>query len=350
MLDSGRTPYLDRLFGRMQELGARVCYAGRRSDDLPARLEERGIRTVEFSMRFKMDIGAWRRFGRLIDDFKPDVIHTVTGRDAFVAIRAGRKRGVRIYVRRGAYATVSRFDPTDRVIFGRNGASRFLTVSRDLERHLVERGVKAERVRTIYTAVYSETFLPEEADLRAEHGVPPDRFLIGLVANYRPVKGIQLLWDSLVRLRQEDANFHLLVAGDGYEKQRAVVEQLGIASHITFLGHVGNIRRFTPNVDCVVFPSKIDALPRGAIEATVLGTPVVATRVGGIPEILDGGRGGWLTEPADPGAFAAGLAEAMHSPEERAKRVAAVLERNRELFSVDRCARTHMELYQEDAK
>ena len=67
-------------------------------------------------------------------------------RDAFVAIRAGRKRDVLIYVRRGAYATVSRFDPTDRVIFGKNGASRYLTVSHDLERHLVGRGVAAERV------------------------------------------------------------------------------------------------------------------------------------------------------------------------------------------------------------
>ncbi len=62
------------------------------------------------------------------------------------------------------------------------------------------------------------------------------------------------------------------------------------------------------------------------------------------------GPAGSIARRADPDAFAAGLLEAMHSPEERAKRVAAVLEHNRELCSVDRCARTHVELYREEAQ
>jgi glycosyltransferase involved in cell wall biosynthesis len=82
-----------------------------------------------------------------------------------------------------------------------------------------------------------------------------------------------------------------------------------------------------------------------AIEATVLGTPVVATRVGGIPEILDGGRGGVLVEPDDPSGLAQALERVAADPEGARARAAHALARNRELFSLDRCVARHLEIY-----
>ena len=91
-----------------------------------------------------------------------------------------------------------------------------------------------------------------------------------------------------------------------------------------------------------MIPSRIDALPRAVIEATVLGTPVIGTAVGGIPEILDGGRGGVLVPSEDPAA----LAEALTVDRDQLAPLAAhALSRNRELFDLDRCVTIHEEIY-----
>ena len=93
-----------------------------------------------------------------------------------------------------------------------------------------------------------------------------------------------------------------------------------------------------------MIPSRLDALPRAVIEATVLGTPVIGTAVGGIPEILDDGRGGVLVPPEDPAA----LAEALTTDRERLAALAAhAIERNRGLFDLDRCVTIHEEIYSE---
>jgi len=148
-------------------------------------------------------------------------------------------------------------------------------------------------------------------------------------------------------LRIWEAPFHVLVAGEGYEKTAKQIASRGLEGSITLLGHLPDVYAFTPNLDCLLLPSKIDALPRAAIEATVLGTPVIATKVGGIPEILDGGAAGHLADPKDPADFAKAIEAAIGDRSGLEALAAAALQRNRELFGVERCAREHVDLYGE---
>jgi glycosyltransferase involved in cell wall biosynthesis len=99
-----------------------------------------------------------------------------------------------------------------------------------------------------------------------------------------------------------------------------------------------------------VLPSRIDAAPRAAIEATVVGTPVIATRVGGVPEILDGGRGGTMVDPDDPASLAAAIEDAANDRAGMRARADHALHRNRELFSVARSAERHVEIYERAGK
>jgi glycosyltransferase involved in cell wall biosynthesis len=218
-----------------------------------------------------------------------------------------------------------------------------IAVSEDLRRHMISRGVPERRVTTVYTGIWSEEMRPQPRDLRREHGVAPGVLLLGLAGNLRWVKGLDYLLAALAILKERKVAFHLLVAGEGYEGVPG--ERRDLERHITFLGLLPDILGFTPNLDCLVVPSRIDALPRVAVEATVLGTPVIATRVGGIPEILDDGRAGVLVDPNDPADLARALERVAHEPGALRALAAHALARNRELFHIDRCVSRHLELY-----
>jgi glycosyltransferase involved in cell wall biosynthesis len=340
MLDGGdRTPYLSRLMKRLAARGLTVHYAGDPRFKDFAGMEAAGVACHEVGIRHKLDRAARKRIRGLLEDHGIEVLHTITSRDAYVGIKARRKSPVRVVVRRGAYAPISRFDPADRVIYGRRGADVVITVSHDLERHMIREGLAAERIRQVYTGIWSDELKPQVRDLRAEHGVAPEALLLGYVGNDRPVKGFDVLVAAMEQLAARKVPVHLLVAGEGYDTQRRY------PANVSLIGFVEGITGFTPNLDAFVIPSRIDALPRAVIEATVLGTPVIGTAVGGIPEILDHGRAGVLVPPEDPGALAAAIAKGAEDREGLRVLADHALTRNRDLFDLDRCAAIHEEIY-----
>ena len=348
VLDAGdRTPYLSRLVLRLQAMGVEMHYAGDpRWKDLDA-LRAAGVGAHPVQVRHKLDLPTRWRLRRLLKEHGIDVLHTITGRDAYVGIKARGLLPVKGLSRRGAYAPISRFDPADWVVYGRRGADRFVVVSEDLRRHMVGQGLAADRIEAVYTGIWSEELRPVPRDLRAECGVAPGTLLVAFVGNLRPVKGFDHFVEALALARARGVDVHAVVAGEGYEGEEAALVARGLRDRVTFLGLVPDIMSVTPHADALVLTSRIDALPRAAIEATVVGTPVIATRVGGLPEILDGGRGGVLTDPADPGSLAVALEEAARDRDALRALAAHARERNRALFSVDGCARRHVEIYNE---
>jgi glycosyltransferase involved in cell wall biosynthesis len=345
IVDGGdRTPYLSRLVARLATKGVAMHYAADpRYKDFAA-LERDGVSCHEIEIRSKLDFRARRRIRRLLRGHRIEVLHTMTSRDAYVGMRARglfRRKDLRFIVRRGAYPRLSRFDPVDRWLYGRLGADLVIAVSEDLRRYMIGKGVPEERVTTVYTGIWSEELKVERRDLRREHGVKPEAMLLGVAGALRWVKGFDDLLAAMRILKDRKVPVHLLVAGEGYEGVRGQAQGLDV----TFLGHLPGILGFTPNLDCLVVPSRLDALPRVAIEATVLGTPVVATRVGGIPEILDEGRAGVLVDPADPEDLARALERAARDPLAMRALADTALKRNRELFSLDACVARHLEIY-----
>ncbi len=342
VLDGGdKTHYLSRLVVRLAQQGVEMHYAGSPKDKDFAALERGGVRCHEVLVRHKLDLRCRWRVRRLLDRLGVDLLHTITGRDAYVGLKARGGRALPVLVRRGAYPKLSRFDPVDRLVYGPRGADRLLVVSDDLKRHMVERGVAEERVTTVHTGIWSGDLRPVARDLRRAFPVPADRALLGLVGNLRRVKGFDLLLDALPLVR---APFHLLVAGRDYEGEIRGIEERGLGGRVTLVGYVPDVMTFLPNVDLLVMPSRIDAAPRAAIEATVVGTPVLATAVGGIPEILDFGRGGTLVEPT-PEAIATGIDAVLADRGSMRSRADHALARNRELYGLERCARRHFEIY-----
>jgi glycosyltransferase involved in cell wall biosynthesis len=139
---------------------------------------------------------------------------------------------------------------------------------------------------------------------RTTHGIPADAFLIGVVGRLEPEKGHAHLLAAMPRIRAAVPNAWLAIVGDG-----SLAGELRASSgkQVVFAGSRSDVAAVTAELDVSVLPSLREAQGLVLLEAMALGKPVVASRVGGIPEVVRHGRTGLLVPPADPAALAAAV-------------------------------------------
>ena len=225
-------------------------------------------------------------------------------------------------------------------------ATRFVAVSPLDARRMVElEHVPAEKVVYLPTA-YIPRESGERRDIRVELGLAPGTPLIGVAAVLRPQKALTVLLEAHARLLERVGDAHLVLAGDG-ECRRPLEQrarELGIAAHVHFLGARDDIEAIISSVDVAALSSDYEGLPLFALECMVHGTPLVATDVGGLSEIVEHGVNGLLVPTRDPAA----LADALGSLLEDRDRLAAFAEaamRSAGAFSIEAIAERFADLY-----
>lgn len=155
-----------------------------------------------------------------------------------------------------------------------------------------------------------------------DEGIAPGYLLF--VGRLRIRKGVEVLLEALDAVRRSHPGTRLLIAGDG--EHRAALKrkaaELGLGPAVLFLGRcdASRVRGLLGGAAALVVPSTYEGMPLVVLEAMEAGLPVVASRVSGIPEVVEDGRTGWLVPPEDPQALAAALAEALGNPEEARRR------------------------------
>ncbi len=228
-------------------------------------------------------------------------------------------------------------------------ADRVVAVSRATASMAGEMGVPSSRVRVIYNAWYPPPGGLEPLDPRSVHRLPADVPVLVAAGRLSPEKGQDVLVRALALLARQGCRFRAVLYGDG--PLRARVEELilreNLAELVLLAGFRPDARRLLAGADLVVNPSRSEGLPNVLLEAMAARVPVVATLVGGIPEMLEDGRTGWLVPPDDPDALARALAEALASPGQRARRAAAAARVLRERFGADRQQELWLDLYRD---
>lgn len=184
-------------------------------------------------------------------------------------------------------------------------------------------GLPPPRIECIPCAGYSpEVFHPRtpavRAALRHELGVDANVRLVLFVGHLVPVKALDVLlraWALLLRSRPEAAPARLVLIGEGAERDALMrlAEQEGVTAQATFLGARPQavVADWIAAADLLCLPSHAEGSPNVVVEALASGIPVVASRVGGIPDLVDDGVNGVLVPPGEPGALAAALAAAL---------------------------------------
>jgi glycosyltransferase involved in cell wall biosynthesis len=167
------------------------------------------------------------------------------------------------------------------------------------------------------------------------------------VANLRAEKAHEVLLAAAAELRPRHPYLRFLIAGDGPRRGelKALASSLGLDDCVTFLGHQEDVPALLAEADAFVLPSRSEAFPNGAIEAMAAGVPVIASRVGGLLDLIDDGRTGLLVSPDHSAALARAIESLVLSPARAAMLGASAREEVARRYSFDRMVRGFEDLY-----
>jgi glycosyltransferase involved in cell wall biosynthesis len=303
---------------------------------------ELGTRVVTMSLRSRVDpLRSWRLW-RFCRRNKIDVLKAYSSKDHwiclplyFCGIPLSRARCI-----------TDPIGSKSRAFVFKHGCSQIVADASVIKRQLVEEhGVAPAKIEVIGSAVDLEKFKPprDRSKFRRELGIADDTTLIGNVGMIRPDKGQLVLVEAagLILKKRSDARFVIVGQGTGILKRginvRNAIDQAGLADKIIMAGY----RWDTPDVyaacDMIVIASlRTEASPIVLREAFASGRPVIATKVGDIPEIVEHRQNGLLIEPGDTQALAAAILEFIGDPKLAAHCAANGLRYATEHFSFDK--------------
>ena len=289
--------------------------------DFSRRIRREGVQIFAMNKKMGWDFGAQRRLYRLFRELSPDVVHSrnLTALDSLLPATLAGVR-FRIHGEHGR----DQFDPE-----GKNPKYRWLrrlhrpmighyvALSKDLERYLREAiGVPQERITQIYNGVDTELFRPPRNGREAIGPFSdPGLFVVGTVGRLQPVKDQLTLVRAMIELWRSDASararLRLVLVGDGPLRAeiQGLLGQANSTDYAWLAGARDDVPRMMQGLDLFVLPSIAEGVSNTLLEAMASGLPVVATRVGGNPELVEAGKSGTLAPSADAGAMAGAIRE-----------------------------------------
>jgi sugar transferase (PEP-CTERM/EpsH1 system associated) len=303
--------------------------------------------------RAGLDLSAVGRLTRLLWRARPHIVHSRNW-GAIDAVLAARLAGVPcvIHGEHGRAITdlhglSPRRNRARRVLAPL--VDRFVTVSFDLRRWLVDVvGIADRKVTTIHNGVDTTRFCDDNREeARRALGVPDHAFVVGTVGRLDPVKDQLGLLEAFARLGDRHPAAVLVVVGDG-PLQTALatrIQQPDLAGRVRLLGERHDVPRLLKAFDLFVLPSLGEGLANTLLEAIATGLPVVATRVGGNPEVVADGVNGRVVPAGDPLVLADAIGTYLDDPVLRTLHGKASRERAVEYFNLPRMATAYGELY-----
>jgi glycosyltransferase involved in cell wall biosynthesis len=188
---------------------------------------------------------------------------------------------------------------------------RLIVVSRAIEQKISEEGRRGVPVSLIYNGVDLERYNHQQpcCTLHEDYSIPEDAQIVGVVARLEAEKGHRTLLEAWPLVLAAQPRAWLLIVGEGSERDSLEAEaaSLGISDRVVFTGRREDVPAVTAALDVSVLPSYREAQGLSVLEAMALGRPVVASRVGGIPEMIEDGVSGLLVPPNDREALASAI-------------------------------------------
>lgn len=225
---------------------------------------------------------------------------------------------------------------------------RICAVSADLKQHMILEGFPAARVNVLYNGIHpgERPSAMQRHSSRAVLGIPEDAFVIGTAGRLDPVKSLQILLQAHAILAARHDNVRAVIVGDGPE--RAALEQLatelGIADSVSFAGYRSDVRFLMSAFDVYVNTSAYEGVSLTILEAMAAALPVVATRVGGNPEVVIDHETGRLV-PCRAASIADAVAGLVHDPRRRRAMGDAGRFRVKRHFSIARMVEEYADAY-----
>lgn len=325
----------------LQKRGHRLVYGTIAHRGLAEVLEGRGLETVEFQNRVKLDPTLILALKRFLVERKVHVLHAHLNTSALNGIIAAR------LARIPSIATVHGMSFKVPYCF----ATRTIAVSEACRSHMVGQKVSPERVSTVYNGLDLSAFesLQRDPQMKLQFGFPSDSFVVGTTSRATQLKGIPIALEALAKKRETMPHLRYLFVGGGGELDalQSLAREFKIEDRVTFTDYLEDVRPALQAMDLFAFPSLKEAMGISLVEAMATGLPVVSTTVGGIPEVVQNGATGLLVAPGDADALANAIEVFARDRDLCSKMGAKGRERVQEHFTAEAMGATMEKVYRE---
>jgi glycosyltransferase involved in cell wall biosynthesis len=291
------------------------------------------------------DLTALAELVRLIRRERPAIVHTHTSKAGFIGrLAAVIARVPAVIHQPHGHIFYGYFSPRRTAVFttlerwAARWTDRIITLTdRGTDEHLARDIGCAEQYVAVPSGVPTDELraaAPPRGGARARLGLDPDAFVVVGLGRLVPIKGFDLLARALPAVVAQIPSARVLLVGDGAERAYlgAIASSMGVTERLQMTGETEDMTSYLAAADVVAVPSRNEGMGRVIVEAMALGLPVVATAVGGIPDVVTDGECGRLVEPEDVDALGAALIELGRDPALRRKLGEAAV-RRAEAFS-----------------
>jgi glycosyltransferase involved in cell wall biosynthesis len=309
----GAGRYLFNLLSHRDKSRFNVIVACPGGGELEKQLRKKGVKvfTLEGG-ESSTNLGHIKKLRQIISREKIDIVHTHASLSGRIA---GKLSGCKVVMTRHGLGS-SENGPVKRLItrsISRLFTDRIIAISRAVKIGLIDSGVPANMITTIYNGIDLSKFAEVKGILRKELNFSPDIPIVGIVARLVPEKGYEYAINAFYHVLKVFPSARLIIIGEGplEESLKKMCTKLGIKDHVIFMGYRQDVESLEVDFDVFVLPSVSEGLGLALLEAMALGKPAVATQTGGIPEVIKHKVNGFLVPPGNDKYLAESIIEAL---------------------------------------
>ena len=319
---------------------------------LAPEIEKLGIKIIALPQRpGKTDYFSFLKVARIFRQENVQVIHTHNTQPLLDGVMGALLSGVTRVVHTDH---ARQFPDKNRYMFMEWLMSHFVYkmvgVSKQTQQNLHKyEKIPSRKLMSIENGIDIQRFQIEiDVTLKKKELALPDKGqVIGVISRLEKVKGITYLLQAMPQIIERIPDITLLIVGDGSEMKQLKTQskQIRIQDHVVFAGSRHDIPEILQVLDLFLLPSLSEGLPLGLLEAMAAGCPVLASKVGGIPSVIENGKNGLLISPGDPEAIRKGILRLLFDEQQRNRFSDTAFQIIAERFSAEQMSRNYEKLY-----
>lgn len=320
------------------------------------KIRQFGLPYYQIVSKFKFDLGAIVKLKTILKRERCDLVHSNKYKADIISLIASRLAGVPIITTVHGWCS----EDLKACVYEKIQAiswrffDHVICVSGSYKEKVLGAGASEKNVTVIHNGITPENYLGKDIENKRipflrRYGIPTNHFIVGIIGRLSVEKGHRYFLEAAGRILKQEPNVSFIIAGEGKEESsiRKLIEHSGLNGHIRMLGYVEKMQEVYTALDAVVMPSLREGLPNVLLEAMLYEKPVIATAVGGIPEVIRNNEDGLLIPPKDSLAIADNLLTLIRNPEERRRIGFNARKRVLEDFTLERKMTKVEELYKE---
>jgi glycosyltransferase involved in cell wall biosynthesis len=341
----GGQAQLFTLIQRLHQRGHKihlVCFPG---TSLEARAKNLGVSIYPIAIWSEAGLISFWRLISILRSVNPDILAFNTPKPIFIGNLASRfaRVGARIIFRRVSFPLHNRHISRIKYTWGIDSV---IAISGSITSQLLECGIPASLVKIIYEGIDLSLY-PKQPEL--DRPPPTKPVTVGTVSSLSHEKGLSYLIEAASLIPHVNGRVRFVIVGEGHFriKLEELVRKKGLDKCVQFLGFRTDIQALLKDFDLFVLPSLSEGLSSAIMEAMASSLPVIASKVGGIPELVQHGDNGLLVPPGDPESLARAIMQLMENPEtlrqmgiRGRKRVEEKFTRDRKVMETEELCRT----------